>query len=111
MTGTFTPPSAIPLLFWMWTAELTSKVLTTNGWQVKFHPFWKDFSNSPLDSQSFHGVSGQNCPEYNSAQILPFDTTLMTSRVQVPFERTHRESCAFDVGILDTGLVHVLHPE
>src|SRR5882724_7854803 len=42
--------------------------------------------------------------------ILLFDTTLMTSRVQIPFERTHRESCAFDVGTLDTGLVHVSHP-
>src|SRR5882724_869735 len=44
----------------------------------KVSSFWKDCSNSPLDSQSFHGASRQNCTPYNSAhnssfQYNPYD--------------------------------------
>src|SRR5882724_684098 len=110
MTGTFAPPSLMPLLCWMWTAKPTSKVLTMNGWQVKFHPFGRIAQILLWTLSPFMVFLDKIALHITLLTILPFDTTLMTSRVQIPLERTHGESCVFDVGILDTVLVHASHP-
>src|SRR5882724_6313071 len=98
-------------LFWISTAGHMSKASTVNGWHVKSPPFEGIVRNLLRSHGPFATLP---CKASLISWLIPqptitlIVTTLMTSRVHIPFETTYGSSFALDVVILGTGQDHVL---
>ena len=98
-------------LFWILTAGRMSKASTMNGWHVKSPPFEGIVQNLPRSHGPFATLL---CKAGLISWLVPRPTitltvtTLMTSRVHIPFETTYGSSFALDAAILGTGQDRVL---